>query len=556
MFISLNKKILYSLFAFMAMLVVIFLAIFINFYSQKLQDNMNSIHMRNQYVVNLLNDNVRLRQALSEVAEKNPKAINSIDYIINSNKMNVAQQELINERKLNDELWQNYNNNKEALVTGAEIVAISLLVVLLLVFVLFYLLDYWVIRPLQKLIGISKEVSAGVYSDRLPIQQNTLVQDEFDILYATFNQMLDNTEENIEQTKFRERFLQQLIDAIPDGIRVIDTDYNVVMANRAFYNVLKLEESCIGQKCYQAYGFNCDECPRSRYNCPIKHIKSTQKEFHAIHEVDRHPLYVNADKLAYGKGPDEYYIIEAIHDLSRDVRFSHQQKISSLAFLSTSLAHEIKNNLGAIRMIIEGILDSSYKDVPDDNEQKKYMLMAHKQLVETIQTPERLLKLAQYSEQDIDNINVAAAIKDMMLMIDYDAKRRGIAVETEVESNLTFVGNESEFKMIILNLAQNAIKAMPDGGVLNVSGKSVGRNMIIEIKDTGIGIEADKLRHIFEPFYSANIKERSSGLGLAIVSSLVEKGKGQIFVKSKVGKGTIFTVKFPLKNAGVQKKKS
>ena len=556
MFISLNKKILYSLIAFMVMLAVIFFAIFINFYSQKLQDNMNSIYMRNQYVVNLLNDNVRLRQAMAEVAEQNPKVMNSIDYIINNSKMNAAQKELINERQLNDELWKNYNKNKEALVAGAEIVAVSVLVVFLLVFVLFYLLDYWVIRPLQKLIDISNDVSAGVYSDRLPIQQNALVQDEFDILYATFNQMLDNTEDNIEQTKLRERFLQQLIDAIPDGIRVIDTNYNVVMANRAFYNVLKLDESCVGKKCYKAYGFDCDGCPRSRYNCPIKHIKSTQKEFHAIHEVGKQPLYVNADKLNYGNGPEDYYIIEAIHDLSRDVRFSHQQKVSSLAFLSTSLAHEMKNNLGAIRLILEGILDSTYKNVADDDEQKKYMLMAHKQLVETIQTPERLLKLAQYSEQDVENINVAAAVKDMMLMIDYEAKRRGIAVETSVDENLVFRGNESEFKMIILNLTQNAIKAMPDGGVLRIAGTSVGKNAVIEIKDTGIGIEADKIRHIFEPFYSANIKEKSSGLGLAIVNSLIEKAGGKITVKSKVGQGTAFTVKLPLKNTGKSKKKS
>lgn len=216
----------------------------------------------------------------------------------------------------------------------------------------------------------------------------------------------------------------------------------------------------------------------------------------------------------------------------------------------------MKNNLGAIRMILEGILDSTYKNVPDDDEQKKYMLMAYKQLVETIQTPERLLKLAQYSEQDVENINVASAIKDMMLMIDYDAKRRGIAVETSVDKNLVFKGNESEFKMIILNLAQNAIKAMPDGGTISVTGKGVGKNAVIEVKDTGIGIEPDKIRHIFEPFYSANAKERSSGLGLAIVNSLIEKGNGKISVKSKVGQGTVFSVKFPLKSPSKSKKKS
>lgn len=552
MFISLNKKIMYSLFAFMAILAVIFFTIFFNLYSQKLQDNMNSVYMRNQYVVSLLNDNIRLRQTMATLAIEYPKIMNNSDYIKNSSEISAVQQELSNERKLNDELWNNYNNNKEALVTGAEIVAVSLIVVMLLVFVLILLLDYWVIRPLQKMIAVSNNVSAGIFSDRLPMQKSSLAKDEFDILYATFNQMLDNTEENIEKTKLREKFLQQLIDAIPDGIRVIDKNYNVVMANRSFYNVIKSDKSCIGEKCYKAYGFECDGCPRSRYNCPIRHIQSEQKEFHAIHEVGKRPLYVNADKLVYGKNPDDYYIIEALHDLSRDVRFSHQQKVSSLAFLSTSLAHEIKNNLGAIRMILEGILDSSYQNVPDDDEQKKYLLMVHKQLVETLRTPERLLKLAQYSEQDFGKIDVPNAIKDMLLMIDYDAKHRGIAVETNIEPDLSFEGNESDFKMIILNLAQNAIKAMPDGGILTISGKNSGRSVVIDIADTGIGIDSEQIKHIFEPFYSANYKEKSSGLGLAIVSSLVEKQLGKISVKSKSNQGTCFTIKFP--RTGLKKK--
>lgn len=539
----------YSLFAFMAILAVIFFVIFFNLYSQKLQDNMTSVYMRNQYVVSLLNDNIRLRQTMAALAIEYPNIMNNSDYISNSDRISAFQQELSSERQLNDELWENYNNNKEALIAGAEIVAVSLIVVMLLVFVLILLLDYWVIRPLQKMIAVSNNVSAGIFSDRLPMQKSALAKDEFDILYATFNQMLDNTEDNIEKTKLREKFLQQLIDAIPDGIRVIDKNYNVVMANRSFYDVLKLEKSCIGEKCYKAYGFDCDGCPRSRYNCPIRHIRAEQKEFHAIHEVGKHPLYVNANKLVYGKNPEDYYIIEALHDLSRDVHFSHQQKVSSLAFLSTSLAHEIKNNLGAIRMILEGILDTSYKEIPDDNEQKKYLLMVHKQLVETLRTPERLLKLAQYSEQDSGIIDVPNAIKDMMLMIDYDAKRRGISVETDIEPNLTFEGNESDFKMIILNLAQNAIKAMPDGGVLTISGKKSGKSVVVNVADTGIGIEPDKIKHIFEPFYSANYREKSSGLGLAIVSSLIEKRNGKISVKSKHNKGTCFTIKFPQKAA-------
>ena len=172
--------------------------------------------------------------------------------------------------------------------------------------------------------------------------------------------------------------------------------------------------------------------------------------------------------------------------------------------------------------------------------------MAYNQLVETIKTPERLLRLAQYSDNENVEIDVSDAINDMLLMIDYDAKRHGIAIKTQLTENLTFNGNEADFKMIILNLAQNAIKAMPNGGELILTTSNNRKNIKISIKDTGIGITSEKIKHIFEPFYSANDNVRSSGLGLAIVSDLIEKMHGRISVKSKVGKGTEFIITIPI----------
>ena len=207
----------------------------------------------------------------------------------------------------------------------------------------------------------------------------------------------------------------------------------------------------------------------------------------------------------------------------------------------------MKNNLGAIRMIFEGILSNYYSNVPDNDDQKKYLQMAYNQLVETIKTPERLLRLARYADNEEVEINVEDAIKDMLLMIDYDAKRHGIAIKTQLEQNVKFSGNDADFKMIILNLSQNAIKAMPEGGELFLGARSKNNNVYLTIRDTGIGIDDDKLKHIFEPFYSANDNAKSSGLGLAIVSSLIEKMRGRIRVKSKIGKGTEFSIRIPLK---------
>lgn len=551
MFISLNKKILYSILVFLFVITCLFFLIFINFYARNLKDRQNSLYLRNQYVVDLLYDNISLQKQLAEIYEKYPNALPKYRLQSASQGIDLTQKELSKEQQLNAELQKNYNNNKEAIKVGAQIIVFSLFIVVLFIFLLIFMLDYWVIRPIEKLIEISRKVSLGIFSSRIAPQKGRF-QDEFDILYSAFNKMLDNAEYNIEETKSREIFLQKLIDAIPDGIRVIDKNYNVIMANSAFHSLLHLKKSCVGQKCYRAYNHNCEGCPQRQYACPIKELlldtENNIEDFHTIHEVGKIPLYLNATRLHWSKGNDSvYYIVEAFHDLSNDVRFSHQQKVSSLAFLSTSIAHEMKNNLGAIRMIFEGILSNYYSNVPDSDDQKKYLQMAYNQLVETIKTPERLLRLARYSDNEEVEINVEDAVKDMLLMIDYDAKRHGIAIKTQLEPNVKFRGNDADFKMIILNLSQNAIKAMPEGGELFLGARSKNNNVYLTIRDTGIGIDDDKLKHIFEPFYSANDNAKSSGLGLAIVSSLIEKMRGRIRVKSKIGKGTEFSIRIPLK---------
>ena len=206
----------------------------------------------------------------------------------------------------------------------------------------------------------------------------------------------------------------------------------------------------------------------------------------------------------------------------------------------------MKNNLGAIRMIFEGILSSYDNAETDKDNQKKYLQMAYNQLVETIKTPERLLRLARYSDNEEVEINIEDAVKDMLMMIDYDAKRHGISIRTQLEHNLWLYSNDADFKMIILNLTQNAIKAMPEGGELFLGTHSKNNSLHLIIRDTGIGIDKEKLKHIFEPFYSADDNTKSSGLGLAIVSSLVEKMRGHISVKSKLKKGTEFSIRLPL----------
>ena len=553
MFISVNKKILYSLFVFLVILIGIFLMLFISYYSQQLQDNRYTVYLRNKYVVRLLDDNLNLQNKLADISEEYPEVAKAANLNILLQDFTETRQQLSRERQLTSELRRNYKDNSEALATGIKIVIFCLFVVVLCISLIILLLNRWVIRPIERLTAISQNVSQGNYADRVVLNAHSLWRDEFDILSEAFNNMLETTENNIKDIQQREHFLQQLLDTIPDGIRVIDKNYNVIMANKAFNHLLKIKKSCIGQKCFAAYGNSDTPCSLSEYNCPLQQLKNKGDFVRTIHEVDSMPFFVNAAYLHYSQNKSNDYIVEAFHDLSSDVHFSHQQKISSLAFLSTSIAHELKNSLGAVRMILEGLLETEYHDIPDSDMRKKYLTMAYQQLVEAVKTPEQLLRLAQYAENKVADINVSEAINDMTIMVDYDAKRHGIEIVTDIDKKLVLTSNEADFKMIILNLLQNAIKAMPNGGKLTLTGKNKKGVVIIEIADTGIGIQPQQLKHIFEPFYSADPSSKGAGLGLAIVRSLVTKTNGKINVESIPQKGTVFTLQIPLKQTATRR---
>ena len=102
MYFKLNKKIIYSMLCLLVIMVIIFLIIFTNLYSQKLQDNQNSIYIRNQYVVSLLYDKVRMQKQLAEISAKHPELITDKNLLPLNKEINIVQQELSNEQKLSN----------------------------------------------------------------------------------------------------------------------------------------------------------------------------------------------------------------------------------------------------------------------------------------------------------------------------------------------------------------------------------------------------------------------------------------------------------------------
>lgn len=564
MFFSLNKKFIYTISIFFLFTAALFVYTFYNVYGSKMQEEQKSTFLRNQQYIEILYQNVSLRKELENLTlNKDVKLSNELQSLLHSNKdLNSQQEEISMEKKRATEIVQNYNERYEALQKAIQIVILSSILLILSMFLLWLLIKSWVVAPIERLTFVSKLVSLGNFSSRIDLNKSKFFIDEFDELSQTFNQMLENIENGIIKIKDKEIFLQSLIDGIPDGIRVIDEDYNIIIANKEYYRQIGKNEPCVGCKCYTSSQCLNSPCPSSVYTCPVVEIKNKKaKNVKFVQQFAKYPnrhLSINAAPLIISSDNKHHtYVVEAIRDLSDDIRFSHQQKLSSLGFLATSVAHEMKNHLGSIRMILEAVISKFYQDKPDTDEAKKYLTLINNQLITCINVPERLLKLSQFSNDEQLEINYVNSIKDVIALLDYEAKRNGVTIDINASrEDLTIVGSEADFKMIIINLVQNSFKAMENGGELKIDiTRSTNGNNIIKVIDNGIGIAPEKLNRIFEPFYSdgKNSQNKGTGLGLSIVKSIVDKFQGHLSVESKENKGTCFTIELP---SAIKKKKA
>lgn len=555
MFFSLNKKFIYTLALFFIFTAIIFVYTFYIVYGSKIQEEQKSTILRNQQYIELLYENINLRKDINRLINSGHQKDISQENISSAkdeNNLQEKQAELGRERQRANQIAQNYDERYQAISEGIKLVMASSLLIILSMLLIGFLMRRLVLTPINKLASVSRLVSSGNFDSRVEIDKKHLFHDELDDLSNTFNQMLNNIQDNIKQIKNQEIFLQSIIDGIPDGIRVIDKNGNIVIANKEYYRQIGQKKNCIGQKCYHSSQQRNTPCSESMFTCPLREImeKNTPnvkviQQF--ANEPNRHlsinaaPLFINGKKT---------YIVEAIRDLSEDIQFSHQQKLSSLGFLATSVAHEMKNHLGSIRIIIEGLLNKFHTDTNDKSEEKKYLSLIDDELTLCIDVPERLLKLAQFSSENTQEINCITSINDVLALLDYEAKHNGVEIEfLHPKKEITIIGSESDFKMALINLIQNAFKAMPNGGKLQIKVRKKKQNIEISIADNGIGIPADKLNRIFEPFYSdgGNLaRKQGTGLGLSIVKSIIENFHGDLSVSSEEQKGTCFTLKFPV----------
>jgi len=223
--------------------------------------------------------------------------------------------------------------------------------------------------------------------------------------------------------------------------------------------------------------------------------------------------------------------------------------IGEMKQFTASMSHELRTPLTTLRGEAEVMLLQ-----PHSIQEYRRLLASHLEEYDRLaRLINRLLTLARAEAGDIkmhpESVDLAQLTRYLVEELETVATSKQVALSIESKGPVNIEADHDWLETAILNLLDNAIKYTPEGGHVTLLVANRGSERILEIRDTGIGISADALPHIFERFYRAdhsrNGHNEGAGLGLNLVQWIVEQHHGRIEVKSEPGKGSCFTVSLP-----------
>jgi len=221
------------------------------------------------------------------------------------------------------------------------------------------------------------------------------------------------------------------------------------------------------------------------------------------------------------------------------------QKLAALGVMAGGIAHEIRNPLAICSSAAQFLLD----DDINDQFRRECAEKIHSGIQRASTIIENLLKFAHPSSNTRTNlVNLVSLITETMTLVHYHARIHKIEMKMEFGKDAIMVqGVATLLQQVFMNLFLNAINAMPNGGVLEVSANILNREARIRVSDTGHGISRMDIDKIYDPFYTTSTVGKGTGLGLSICYSIVKQHGGDIDVESTEGQQTVFTVRLPLK---------
>jgi two-component system NtrC family sensor kinase len=227
-------------------------------------------------------------------------------------------------------------------------------------------------------------------------------------------------------------------------------------------------------------------------------------------------------------------------------QISNSEKLASIGRLAAGVAHEINNPLTGVLTFAHLLRQ---KPNMDEQDRQDLDLVIH----ETTRVGEivaGLLDFARERPASKSMLDLNQIIRQTVRLIANQSRFNKITIEEHLGEHLPAVyGDRNQLQQVLLNLALNACEAMPNGGALTITTQPHGRDVMLTVADTGLGIKPEHLTQVFDPFFTTKPVGKGTGLGLSVSYGIVQQHGGVLSVQSQEGKGTVFTIILPFGEA-------
>lgn len=344
-----------------------------------------------------------------------------------------------------------------------------------------------------------------------------------------------------------------MLDRLTDFIALCDADYTIETANRSAEVILGGGLSLNGQKCYEKYRGKtdvCDDCPlqETLESGKISSVEYYDNRFGAYFEERTHPILGEDGQLT------GFVLVgrNITHTREMSDKSIQSKKLAALGQISSGVAHDFNN-------VLTGILGrlQLLKRITDDPELLKNFAVMETAALDGAATVKRMQDFARIREEtELESVNMKALLDEVATLTRprwRDGPRTmGTLIEMKLElaEDAFILGAAYDLRRAFTNLIFNAVDAMPDGGVISLSSNKHNDQLIIKVRDTGLGMTEETTEHIFDPFFTTK-GVKGTGLGLSEVYGVCKRHGGEISVSSTPGQGTEFTLHFPLAEKGI-----
>ncbi|MBS4535397.1 PAS domain-containing protein [Clostridium sp. D2Q-14] len=397
--------------------------------------------------------------------------------------------------------------------------------------------------PIEELTRATNSITHGNYGEKVYFKSD----DELGLLAENFNVMSVKLRENISELNNSNTNFKAILKSMINGVIALDNNKKIMFINPTAEKMFKIKEEKVKGK-YILEVIRNNKLDQDIENLLINHIEgSTEIEIN-YPETKYMRIYTNSIRLA--DNPNRKIgILIIIQDITEMRKLERMRK----DFVA-NVSHELKTPLTSIKGFIETLksgaadqkeLRDKFLNIIDIESSRLNSLIEDLLILSDIENNSKTIKH--------ESINVNYTIDEVIEFLSELAKKKNIKIINETKEKLPCVyGNRGWFKQMIINLIDNAIKYTPNGGRVNIKVYTVNNDLIMKIKDTGIGIDDEHIDRLFERFYRVD-KARSkavegTGLGLAIVKHIVITFDGDIKVRSKINEGTEFEIKIPIEN--------